>query len=135
MKKNRITPGRDILHLCNIEPGNEGASFGINNGTVLELITLEDDESDEEPYFHLFPGSHIDRKDKSNNYDLITRVKITKDLPSVKDDIVSIQNNPPVPEEYKEFILKWSKEYDKFGINNWKFLQCTWNCVQNIQSF
>ena len=98
------------------------------NGARIEVITSEYKGTGEEPHFHLFPANHKSKAGKANNYDLITRVALTKELPEYENDIHSIKDNNPVPKEYQKAIFKWSKEIDEeSGLNNWKMARLFWN--------
>ena len=77
----------------------------LSKGIRLEIITREYKNTGEEPHFHLLAASHRDRDVKANNYDLITRVKVTDDLPETKDDIVVIKDNPPIEKNIKRRYL------------------------------
>lgn len=100
----------------------------IPKGMRIEVITTEYKGTGEEAHFHLFPANHIPRNGKANNYDLITRVALTNDIPKSPEDIYEIKGNNPVPEEYKEAIFQWSQENDKeLGVNNWKLARNFWD--------
>ena len=68
---------------------------------------------------------------KSNNYDLITRVKVTDTAPASPQDVVAIHDNPPLTEDYKKAIYEWSKDNNKRGINNWVAVQVIWDALNN----
>ncbi len=133
--KEELQPLQEMARIITVESGKAGKLLGIENGVIIEVITSEYKDTGEEPHFHLFPGNHKDKKGKANNYDLITRVKITKELPKSKDDIVAIKDNKAVPEDYKNFIYNWSKKTNKFGFNNWLVLQNMWNSIQSKEVF
>lgn len=73
----------------NLQPLQEMATVGrkdsckeLPKGMRIEVITSEYNGTGEEPHLHLFPASHKDKNGKANNYDLITRVKVTNLPPS-----------------------------------------------------
>ena len=107
--------------------GRQDACKGLKNGMRLEIITSEYKNTGEEKHLHLFPASHIDRIGKANNYDLITRVKVTDEPPQTPSDIVAIKDNPDVPEEYQIAIFEWSKGETKHGTNNWRHILDVWD--------
>ena len=112
--------------------GRKEASKDLPNGMRLEVITSEYQNTGEEPHLHLFPANHKDRNGKSNNYDLITRVKVTDTAPaSPPQDVVAIHDNPPLTEDYKKAIYEWSKDNNKRGINNWVAVQIIWDALNN----
>ena len=111
--------------------GRQDACKGLKNGMRLEIITSEYKNTGEEKHLHLFPASHRDRTDKANNYDLITRVKITDEPPQTPSDIVAIKDNPDVPEEYQIAIFNWSKGNNKQGVNNWVAVQIVWDSLNS----
>ena len=73
----------------------------------------------------------LNRNGKSNNYDLITRVKVTDTAPASPQDVVAIHDNPPLTEDYKKAIYEWSKDSNKRGINNWVAVQIIWDALNN----
>lgn len=114
----------------------QGNPRTLPNGMRIEVITSEFKGTGEEPHFHLFPANHRTRDGRANNYDLITRVAITKEIPSQPSDIHAIANNEPVPKEYQEAIYEWSqKDDEEFGLNNWRQLQLFWNKMSNTLSY
>ena len=111
--------------------GRKDACKELKNGMRLEVITSEYKNTGEEPHLHLFPASHIDRTGKDNNYDLITRVKVTDFQPKSPEDIVAIEDNPKVSEDYQKAIYEWSKKDNKRGVNNWVAVQIVWDALNN----
>ena len=57
------------------------------------LIEVENSKPDKTILYY-FPANHKDRNGKSNNYDLITRVKVTDTAPASPQDVVAIHDNP-----------------------------------------
>lgn len=108
------------------------AKRGGFKGMKLEIISSEYKGTGEEPHIHLFPANHIDKDGKSNNHDLITRVKLTKEFPKSPNDIVAIKDNPEIQDEYKEEIYKWSQMNNKYGINNWLNALNIWDAIQGV---
>lgn len=97
-------------------------------GMRIDVITTEHTGTGEEPHFHLFPASHIAKKGKANNDDLITRVALTEIPPGQPSDVHSIAGNNPVPKEYQKAIFDWSqKDDEESGLNNWKQTRLFWN--------
>ena len=111
--------------------GHRDADKKLPKGMKLEVETSEYHGTGEEPHMHLYPASHINRKGKANNYDLITRVKVTEEPPQSPDDVVAIKNNPPVPKKYKQAIFEWSKGFSKRGFNNWDRVLEIWEAINN----
>lgn len=113
--------------LCRIPSGQMGLKYGM----VIEVQTSEYQGTGEEPHFHLYPASHRDRKGKANNYDLITRVRVTEQPPTRPDDIQAIYGNPPVPRVYQQAIYRWSRAANKRGINNWTRILELWDGINS----
>ena len=128
MKSNTEDRLLEMAKVANIQKNQ----MGLKQGMTIIIYTSNYKGSGEEPNFHLFPYISENIPNKS---DLITRVKITQNIPKDTNDIVSIDGNPEVPTEYKEVILEWAKTSNKLGNNNWKFLQYMWNLNQNEEVF
>lgn len=127
--KIRVFEEDRIIEMATV--GRKDSNKNLPKGMRLEVITSEYENTGEEPHLHLFPATHKDRNGKANNYDLITRVKVTDFQPSSKDDIVAIKDNPEVDEDYKNAIFEWSKETNKRGVNNWVAVQIIWDALNN----
>ena len=126
--EEELSPNEELEHLWEMATvGRQDACKGLKNGMRLEIITSEYKNTGEEKHLHLFPASHRDRTGKANNYDLITRVKITDEPPQSPSDIVAIKDNPDVPEEYQIAIFEWSKGKTKHGTNNWRHILDVWD--------
>lgn len=109
--------------------GRKDACKELKKGMRLEVITSEYKNTGEEKHLHLFPASHRDREGKANNYDLITRVKVTDKPPQKPSDVIAIKDNPPVPEDYQRAIYEWSKGKTKRGANNWDHVLDVWDDI------
>ena len=127
----RKEPLREMALMAKIE-----AYSKLPKGMRIDIITTEYKGTGEEPHFHLFPANHIPRKGRANNYDLITRVAITENIPSQPSDIRAIAGNKDVPKEYQEAIFKWSQENDdELNINNWRLLKSFWKKMEATFSY
>ena len=130
-------------HLKEQEPLREMALMALiksnsklPKGMRIEIITSEYQGTGEKPHFHLFPANHISRPGKANNYDLITRVEITDNLPSQPSDIHAIEGNDLLSKKYQKAIFEWSQEDDdEFGINNWRVLKAFWKRMEATFSY
>jgi hypothetical protein len=127
-RKNRIAPMREMVRVF-----KKDTDSNLPNGFLIEMITPEFKGTGEEPHFHLFPANHIDRRSKQNNYDLVSRVHITKNLPSQLEDIHAINNkkNPLLPKNYQLALFNLFKNNSKL----WEKLQDLWDLQANANEF
>jgi hypothetical protein len=114
--------------------GKVASNKDLPKGMRIDVITTEFKGTGEEPHFHLFPANHITKNGKSNNYDLITRVKITENPPNNPDSVQPIVDNPPVPKEYQKAIWEWAFQ-TKRGVTNWERTKIVWEAQAAAVSY
>ena len=90
-------------------------------GLRIETVIYDAKDARGTPNLSLFPYKHKDRDGFENNYDLISRIKITENVPKSIDDIVPLEGYPAVPVEYKKAVLQWANES-----KNWECARSAW---------
>jgi hypothetical protein len=73
------------------------------------------------PHAHLYlPDQRPSRKS------LITKFKISEKPPTKPVDLEVMPGKPSVPFDYAWMIIRWAKDKNKLGINNWLRLRNAW---------
>ena len=76
---------------------------------------------------HLPPHAHLYQPDqKPSKKSLITKFKISEKAPTKPADIEVMPKRDPVPSDYAWMIIRWAKDKDELGINNWLGLRRDW---------
>jgi hypothetical protein len=97
-----------------------------NGGKYPMWIRVEyTDGEHNPPHAHLYwPDQRPSRKS------LITKFKISEKPPTKPIDIEVMPGKAPVPFDYARMIIRWAKEKNKLGINNWLSLRNDWNGLE-----
>jgi hypothetical protein len=77
------------------------------------------------PHAHLYNPEGMPSK-KS----LITKFLISDKAPTKPVDIEVMRGKPPVPFDYAWMIIRWAKDHDKHGVNNWQGLWHDWDGLE-----
>ena len=80
---------------------------------------------------HNPPHAHLYSPDqKPSKVNLVTKFLITENLPKQASDIKVMKGKPPVPPNYADLIVKWSKD-TRIGVNNWLALRLDWQGLED----
>jgi len=74
------------------------------------------------PHAHLYKPEG--RPSKEN---LITKFLLTTSAPTKPSDFEVMHKQPPMPTDYANLIIKWAKDKDRLGINNWLGIWRDWD--------
>lgn len=118
----------DIMKVGSIKRDNYNKDIPLANDL---LITVRTRVNNEEPYFLLYQCSDS----KVNGISSVAQIKITQNLPKTIDDINPIFVSPDISTDCKKAILRWSKESDNLGVNNWEALKDKYNSVNYQKMF
>jgi hypothetical protein len=76
---------------------------------------------------HKPPHAHLYRPDgKPSPKSLITKFLITDVSPRKISDVLAMKGKPPIPPEFANLIIAWSKDKTRRGVNNWDALWDDW---------
>jgi hypothetical protein len=93
-----------------------------NGGKYLMWIRVEYTDGEHSP-----PHAHLyEPNQRPSRNSLITKFKISDKAPTKPDDIEVMPRKPPVPFDYAWMIIRWAREKNKLGINNWTALRNDW---------
>jgi hypothetical protein len=67
---------------------------------------------------------------KPSKRSLITKFKISEKPPAKPSDIEVMPGKNPVPFDYAWMIIRWAREKNKRGINNWLSLLNDWDGLE-----
>jgi hypothetical protein len=73
------------------------------------------------PHAHLYSSGQ-----KPSSKTLITKFLITRKAPTKPADIEVMNGREKVPFDYAWMIIRWAKEKDEDGLNNWVGLKRDW---------
>jgi hypothetical protein len=97
-----------------------------NGGKYPMWIRVEYTDGEHNP-----PHARLYRPDqRPSRESLITKFKISEKPPTRPANIEFLRGSPSVPFDYGWMIIRWAKDHDKHGINNWQGLWHDWDGLE-----